>query len=255
MFEDMGFTYLGPVNGHDLDQLITTLAWARELGGPVLMHVRTRKGKGYGPAEAQPERCHGVSPFDPAKGPSLKRERDFSYVFGHELVELAGMDKRLCAVTAAMGDGTGLQEFAAAWPKRFFDVGIAEGHAVAMAAGMAKQGLRPVFAVYSSFLQRGFDMLLHDVALQGLPVVLAVDRAGLVGADGPTHHGCQDVALSLPDPGDDSAVSRRLRPAPRHAAPCPDHGRPRGPAVSPGRGGPAVPGLDRGGRRGAAARL
>lgn len=201
MFEDMGFTYLGPVDGHDLEQLITTLAWARELGGPVLMHVRTRKGKGYGPAEAQPERCHGVSPFDPAKGPSLKRERDFSYVFGHELVELAGMDKRLCAVTAAMGDGTGLQEFAAAWPKRFFDVGIAEGHAVAMAAGMAKQGLRPVFAVYSSFLQRGFDMLLHDVALQGLPVVLAVDRAGLVGADGPTHHGCQDVAYLSQIPG------------------------------------------------------
>jgi len=201
MFEDMGFTYLGPVDGHNVEQLCTTLAWARELRAPVLVHVRTRKGKGYAPAENKPERCHGVAPFDPAEGPAEKRTPDFSYVFGHELVELAGEDKRICAVTAAMAEGTGLQEFASAWPKRFFDVGIAEGHAVAMAAGMARQGMVPVFAVYSSFLQRGYDMLLHDVALQGLHVVLAVDRAGLVGADGPTHHGCQDVGYLTQIPG------------------------------------------------------
>ena len=185
MFEDMGFTYLGPVDGHNVEQLCTTLAWAREMACPVLLHVRTVKGKGYKPAEVQPERSHGVAPFDPAVGPDLGRSIDFSYVLGHELVEMAGKDRRLCAVTAAMAEGTGLQEFASAWPKRFFDVGIAEGHAVAMSAGLAKQGMVPVFAVYSSFLQRGFDMLLHDVALQGLHVVLAVDRAGLVGTQIP----------------------------------------------------------------------
>lgn len=201
VFEDMGFTYLGPVDGHNVEQLCTTLAWAREMDCPVLVHVRTVKGKGYAPAESRPERSHGVSPFDPAVGPEQERKVDFSYIFGHELVEMAGRNKRICAVTAAMAEGTGLQEFASAWPKRFFDVGIAEGHAVAMSAGLAKQGMVPVFAVYSSFLQRGFDMLLHDVALQGLHVVLAVDRAGLVGADGPTHHGCQDVGYLTQIPG------------------------------------------------------
>ncbi len=201
MFEDMGFTYLGPVDGHNVEQLCTTMAWAREMDCPVLLHVITVKVKGYTHAESQPERSHGVSPFDPAVGPGQERKVDFSFIFGHELVELAGRDKRLCAVTAAMAEGTGLQEFASAWPKRFFDVGIAEGHAVAMSAGLAKQGMVPVFAVYSSFLQRGFDMLLHDVALQQLHVVLAVDRAGLVGADGPTHHGCQDVGYLTQIPG------------------------------------------------------
>ena len=201
LFEDMGFTYLGPVDGHNLEQLCTTIAWARELKRPVLLHVRTVKGKGYLPAERQPERSHGVSPFDPAKGFDCGPKADFSYIFGHELVELAGQDRRVCAVTAAMAEGTGLQEFANAWPGRFFDVGIAEGHAVSMAAGLAKQGMLPVFAVYSSFLQRSFDMLLHDVALQALHVVLAVDRAGLVGADGPTHHGSQDVCFLTQIPG------------------------------------------------------
>ena len=201
MFEDMGFTYLGPVDGHNIEQLCTTLAWAKELNCPVLLHVHTVKGKGYPPAERQPERSHGVSPFDLKTGLDRTPKVDFSYVFGHELVELAGQDKRICALTAAMAEGTGLQEFAAAWPKRFFDVGIAEGHAVSTAAGMAKQGLIPVFAVYSSFLQRSFDMLIHDVALQKLHVVLAVDRAGLVGADGPTHHGSQDVGYLTQIPG------------------------------------------------------
>lgn len=201
MFEDMGLNYLGPVDGHNLDQLCTTLAWARELNRPVLVHVRTVKGKGYPPAETQPERCHGVAPFDPRVGIVAKPAAEFSTVFGQTLVELAGEEKRICAITAAMGDGTGLQPFARAWPKRFFDVGIAEGHAVSMAAGMARQGMIPVFAVYSTFLQRGFDMLLHDVALQGLHVIFAVDRAGLVGADGPTHHGSQDVAYLSQIPG------------------------------------------------------
>ncbi len=201
MFEDMGFTYLGPVDGHNLAQLCSTLAWAKELRCPVLVHVRTVKGKGYAPAELEPERCHGVSPFDPRVGVEEHSGEDFSAVLGRELSELAGLDRRVCAITAAMGEGTGLQTFAAAWPKRFFDVGIAEGHAVSMAAGMAKQGMVPVFAVYASFLQRGYDMLLHDVALLGLHVVLAVDRAGLVGADGPTHHGCQDVGYLTQIPG------------------------------------------------------
>lgn len=201
MFEDMGFSYLGPVDGHDVEQLTSTLSWAREMNCPVLIHVHTQKGHGYAPAENQPERCHGVSPFDIAEGPKLSHGGDFSSVFGHELTELAKSDERICAITAAMGDGTGLQEFSAALPDRFFDVGIAEGHAVAMAAGMAKQGMIPVFAVYSSFLQRSFDMLIHDVALQRLPVVLGVDRAGLVGADGATHHGTQDVGYLTQIPG------------------------------------------------------
>ncbi len=201
MFEDMGFSYLGPVDGHNVEQLTNTLAWAREMNCPVLVHVHTQKGHGYAPAENQPERCHGVSPFDVNEGPKLSHGGDFSSVFGHELAELAKSDERICAITAAMGDGTGLQEFSAALPERFFDVGIAEGHAVAMAAGMAKQGMTPVFAVYSSFLQRGFDMLIHDVALQRLHVVLGVDRAGLVGADGATHHGTQDVGYLTQIPG------------------------------------------------------
>ena len=201
LFEDMGFTYLGPVDGHNVEQLCSTLAWARDMGCPVLVHVRTVKGKGYIPAERKPELCHGVSPFDPSVGVPESHGEDFSARFGRTLTALAAENPRLCAVTAAMGEGTGLSLFAHTCPDRFFDVGIAEGHAVTMAAGMAKQGLVPVFAVYSTFLQRGFDMLLHDVALQGLHVVLAVDRGGLVGADGPTHHGCQDVAFLSQIPG------------------------------------------------------
>ena len=201
MFEDMGFSYLGPVDGHNVEQLTNTLLWAKEMNGPVLVHVHTQKGHGYAPAETRPERCHGVSPFDPKVGPSVGQSEDFSAVFGRELTELAKSDCRICAITAAMGDGTGLQEFALNHKDRFFDVGIAEGHAVAMAAGMAKQGMIPVFAVYSSFLQRSFDMLIHDVALQRLHVVLGVDRAGLVGADGATHHGVQDIGYLTQIPG------------------------------------------------------
>ncbi|MBR1779808.1 MAG: 1-deoxy-D-xylulose-5-phosphate synthase [Oscillospiraceae bacterium] len=194
-FEDMGFDYVGPVDGHDVTELTRLLRWADNLPGPVVFHVLTTKGKGYEPAERTPEFYHGVSPFDPEQGVDPAAcPRDFSAVFGETLTQLAREDARICAVTAAMQSGTGLDSFAEACPERLFDVGIAEGHAVAMCAGMAKQGMIPVFAVYSTFLQRAYDMLLHDVAMQNLHVVFAVDRAGLVGADGETHQGVFDLA-------------------------------------------------------------
>ena len=202
MFENMGFNYLGPVNGHNLYQLTKTLAYAKTLNEPVLLHIKTQKGRGYVPAEKNPDAFHGVSPFDIATGqPKKKSGRNFSAVFGDTLVKLAEEDQRVCALTAAMVGGTGLNRFAAAYPNRFFDVGIAEGCAVSMAGGMAKQGSVPVFAVYSTFLQRAYDMLIHDVALQHLHVVLGVDRAGLVGEDGETHHGLFDVAFLDSIPG------------------------------------------------------
>lgn len=201
MFEDMGFAYLGPVDGHNVDKLCETLSWARELGGPVLVHVRTQKGRGYEPAEREPNRYHGVAPFDPARGVDAEKSTDFSAVFGDAMLALAAEDPRVCAITAAMADGTGLEPFALRYPNRFFDAAIAEGHAAAMAAGMAKQGLIPVFAVYSTFLQRAYDQLVHDVALSGLHVVFAVDRAGLVGADGETHQGVFDPLFLSGIPG------------------------------------------------------
>ena len=202
MFEDMGFHYVGPINGHDLSMLDQALRYARDLKEPVLLHVRTVKGKGYAPAEYNPDAYHGVSPFEPETGKALKSSgENFSAVFGQTMEELAERDKRVCAITAAMPGGTGLGRFAANHPNRFFDVGIAEGCAVSMAAGMAKQGVIPVFAVYSTFLQRSYDMLLHDTALDHLHVVLGVDRAGLVGEDGETHHGLFDVAFLSTVPG------------------------------------------------------
>lgn len=195
MFEDMGFTYLGPVDGHDVEKLTTMLRWAKELACPVVLHVHTKKGRGYGPAEREPERYHGVGPFDPKLGVPRVQKADFSAAFGSELCRIAQENKKVCAITAAMCDGTGLHDFAEQYPDRFFDVGIAEGHAVAMAAGMAKQGLTPVVAIYSSFLQRGYDQLIHDTALSNLHVVFAVDRAGMVGADGETHHGIFDATF------------------------------------------------------------
>ena len=202
MFENMGFNYVGPVNGHDLTGLTSALRYARELNEPVLLHVKTVKGKGYAPAEENPDAFHGVSPFDPATGKAKKKSgENFSAVFGRTLTQLAQQDRRVCAITAAMMSGTGLSQFQAAFPERFFDVGIAEGCAVSMAAGMAKQGAIPVFAVYSSFLQRAYDMLIHDVAIDKLHVVLGVDRAGLVGEDGETHHGVFDVAFLDSVPG------------------------------------------------------
>lgn len=203
MFEDMGFTYMGPVDGHNVKLLTRLLRYAKEeVAGPVLLHVRTTKGKGYPPAEAAPENYHGVGPFDLATGqPKGTLKLNYSAVFGQALCEVARRNDKVCAITAAMQSGTGLDAFAREFPDRFFDVGIAEGHGVAMAAGMAKQGAVPVFAVYSSFLQRGYDMLLHDVAISRLHVVLAVDRAGLVGEDGETHHGAFDVAYLSSVPG------------------------------------------------------
>lgn len=198
LFEDMGFTYLGPIDGHDLDRLCHVLQWAKELRCPVVVHVNTVKGKGYAPAEKDPGMFHGVGSFDIETGLLKKAESEsFSSSFGKSLCTCAAEDHRICAITAAMTDGTGLAPFLKEFPQRFYDVSIAEGHGVSMAAGLAKQGLIPVFAVYSSFLQRSYDMLIHDVALQQLHVVLAVDRAGLVGNDGETHHGTFD-ALFLP---------------------------------------------------------
>ena len=202
MFEDMGFTYLGPVDGHDVKGLTRLLSYAKDLEGPVLLHVRTVKGKGYPPAERNPDKFHGVGRFCVETGELVKPAvEDFSRVFGQTLCQLAEEDSTVCAVTAAMQSGTKLDEFARRFPKRFFDVGIAEGHAAAMAAGMAKQGMRPVFAVYSTFLQRSYDALIHDISLQGLHVVLAVDRAGLVGEDGETHQGVFDAAFLDTVPG------------------------------------------------------
>ena len=202
LFEDMGFTYLGPIDGHDLPRLCDVLQWAKELNSPVVVHVNTVKGKGYPFAEQNPGKFHGVSPFDPKTGLVKKPSGEsFSSVFGKALADCAARDSRICAVTAAMADGTGLSGFAKEFPERFFDVAIAEGHGVSMSAGLASQGMIPVFAVYSTFLQRGYDELIHDVSLEHLHVVLAVDRAGLVGADGETHHGCFDVLFLSEIPG------------------------------------------------------
>ncbi|HIQ60718.1 MAG TPA: 1-deoxy-D-xylulose-5-phosphate synthase [Candidatus Enterenecus faecium] len=203
MFEDMGFTYLGPVDGHDVSYLTRMLRYAKELNYPVLLHVKTVKGKGYTPAERQPDQFHGVGPFDVEKGLAVSKAggANFSSVFGETMCQLAEEKPELVAITAAMRLGTGLDEFARRYPQRFFDVGIAEGHAVAMTGGLAKQGALPVFAVYSTFLQRGYDMLIHDMALQNLHGILAVDRAGLVGEDGETHHGVFDVGFLSTVPG------------------------------------------------------
>ena len=203
MFENMGFRYMGPVDGHDVKGLTRILRYAATVDGPVLLHVKTTKGKGYGPAERTPDTFHGTGPFQVEDGALLKGSsgESFSARFGAELQRLAEEDSRICAITAAMTGGTGLAGFAEQFPQRFFDVGIAEGHAVTMAAGMAKQGLLPVFAVYSTFFQRSYDMLLHDVAIDKLHVVFCVDRAGLVGDDGETHHGLFDAAFLKTIPG------------------------------------------------------
>ena len=200
-FGEMGLYYLGPVDGHDVNKLETVLRWAKDMREPVLLHVVTTKGKGCTYAEERPDMYHGVGKFDPQTGVLEKSGDSFSSKFGEYLCAFAEQNKMIAAITAAMAGGTGLDGFAKRFPDRFFDTGIAEGHATAMAAGMAKQGAVPVFAVYSSFLQRGYDMLIHDVALQKLHVVFAVDRAGLVGSDGETHHGVFDVSYLCSVPG------------------------------------------------------
>ncbi|MEG0216415.1 MAG: 1-deoxy-D-xylulose-5-phosphate synthase N-terminal domain-containing protein, partial [Hungatella sp.] len=195
-FENMGLTYLGPVDGHDVKQLCKVLQEAKKLDHAVIIHVLTKKGKGYKPAERNPAHFHGVDPFDIATG-KAKHEKiypSYTDVFSKELCKLAEQDSRIVAVTAAMPDGTGLKKFSQMFPTRFFDVGIAEQHAVTGAAGMAASGLKPVVAVYSSFLQRAYDQILHDVCIQNLPVVFIIDRAGLVGSDGETHQGIFDLS-------------------------------------------------------------
>lgn len=200
-FSQMGFEYLGPVDGHDVKALESAIRLARDVNEPVILHVLTKKGKGCFYAEAHPDKYHGVGPFDPETGLIKSGGVSFSDKFGEYMCAFAEADRRVCAITAAMCSGTGLEGFAERYPGHFVDIGIAEGHAAAMAAGMAKEGALPIFAVYSSFLQRAYDMLIHDVALQGLHVVFAVDRAGLVGSDGETHHGLFDASYLSTVPG------------------------------------------------------
>ncbi|WP_429951637.1 1-deoxy-D-xylulose-5-phosphate synthase [Comamonas sediminis] len=199
LFENFGFNYIGPIDGHDLDSLIPTLENIRQLKGPQFLHVVTKKGQGYKLAEADPVAYHGPGKFDPAIGlvkPATPPKPTFTQVFGHWLCDMAAQDERLVAITPAMREGSGMVEFEKRFPKRYFDVGIAEQHSVTFAAGLACEGLKPVVAIYSTFLQRGYDQLIHDVALQNLPVVFALDRAGLVGADGATHAGNYDIAFT-----------------------------------------------------------
>lgn len=203
MFEHLGIKYFGPVDGHNIEALIPMLTAAKKEDGPVLLHVITKKGKGYAPAEESPNKFHGTGPFDIATGKKITKPGappSYTDVFGKTLVELAEKDKRIVAITAAMPDGTGVTGFAQRFPDRFFDVGIAEQHAVTFAAGLATQGIKAVAAIYSTFMQRAYDQVLHDVCMQKLPVKLCMDRAGLVGDDGYTHHGVFDYAYLLPMP-------------------------------------------------------
>lgn len=201
MFEDMGFIYLGPVDGHDIEALDEVLRTAKSYKSPVLVHVSTIKGKGYPPAEKNPGEYHGISRFDIVTGnPEVSSENSYSAVFGKELAELAGQDEKICAVTAAMKYGTGLQYFCEKYRERFFDVGIAEEHAVTFSAGLASMGFIPVFAVYSTFLQRAYDQLIHDASISGVHIVLGIDRAGIVGEDGETHQGMFDVPMLMSVP-------------------------------------------------------
>lgn len=199
-FEDIGFTYLGPADGHDIKKLEDILERSKKINGPVLIHVVTKKGKGYKLAEENPDKFHGISAYDKETG-EVKKSKNYSKVFGEKLVKMASEDKRIVAVTAAMRDGTGLKEFAEKFPDRFFDVGIAEQHALGLIAGMARAGLKPVLPIYSSFLQRGYDQIIHDIALSGIPVTVCIDRAGIVGNDGETHQGIFDLSFlsSIPN--------------------------------------------------------
>ena len=204
IFEELGFRYVGPVEGHNLDDLLDTLGRVKDLGGPVLVHVLTQKGRGYGPSEDDPFRWHAASPFDKISGAGKKTSGGlprYQKVFGRGVTELGRQDPRIVVITAGMPDGTSSEVFAESFPERHFDVGIAEAHATTFAAGLATQGIRPVVAIYSTFLQRAYDSIVHDVALQDLHVVFCMDRAGLAGPDGPTHHGTFDIGYMLTVPG------------------------------------------------------
>ena len=195
-FEDIGFTYLGPVDGHNIEQLQNIMRLSKQVEAPVLIHVLTKKGKGYKIAEENPDKFHATSPFDIETGkPKKEKKPDYSKVFGEKIVEMAKKDSRIVAITASMKDGTGLTKFQKEFPNRFFDIGIAEQHALGMAAGMAKEGMIPIVPIYSSFYQRAYDQVIHDIALQNLPVIMCVDRAGVVGADEETHQGTLDMAF------------------------------------------------------------
>lgn len=222
IFEEMGFRYFGPVNGNDIDAMIDVLESVKNVKGPVFLHVVTKKGKGYTPAEEKPTKFHGVGIFDADTGDTIgKSDRiTFTKAFSDAMIKLAKADKKINAVTAAMPEGTGLDEFRHTFPERFFDVGIAEEHAATFAAGLAAEGLKPVVAVYSSFAQRCYDQIVHDIALQDLPVVFALDRAGLVGEDGPTHHGMFDLSflrstpnLIIAAPADENELGHMLKTA------------------------------------------
>ncbi|NDZ12405.1 1-deoxy-D-xylulose-5-phosphate synthase [Variovorax sp. WS11] len=223
LFEQFGFNYVGPIDGHDLDSLVPTLENLKHLHGPQFLHVVTKKGQGYKLAEADPVAYHGPTKFDPAIGlvkPATAPKQTFTQVFGHWLCDMAAQDSRLVGITPAMREGSGLVEFEQRFPERYYDVGIAEQHAVTFAAGLACEGLKPVVAIYSTFLQRGYDQMIHDVAIQKLPVVFALDRAGLVGADGATHAGAYDIAfircipnMSLACPADEAECRQLLSSA------------------------------------------
>ena len=204
IFEELGFRYVGPVDGHDVQQLVDTFRRVRDMRGPILVHAITQKGKGFAKAESDPWTWHAAGPFDKVTGKGIKKSAGlprYQNVFGKGLIQLADADERVCTITAAMPDGTSTDMFQQAHPDRYFDVGIAEGHGVTFAAGLATQGMKPIVAIYSTFLQRAFDSIVHDVALQGLPVVFGMDRAGVAGEDGPTHHGALDIAYMLAVPG------------------------------------------------------
>ena len=223
LFEELGFNYIGPIDGHDMTTLVKTLCNMKNLKGPRFLHVITKKGKGYLPAENDPCTYHGVSSFDIESGESLKKSStapDYSAVFGSWLCDMAEKDSRLIGITPAMGQGSGMVNFSQQFPDRYFDVGIAEQHAVTFAAGLAVDGLKPVVAIYSTFLQRAYDQLIHDVAIQNLPVVFAIDRAGLVGADGPTHAGAFDLSylrcipnMTIMAPADEDECRKMLTTA------------------------------------------
>ena len=228
-FEDLGFKYLGPIDGHDIERVEWILNLAKkEKEQPVLVHIITKKGKGYKPAEENPSAFHGTSSFNKETGKTLKpKEEDYSAIFGKKLVELAQKNEKIVAITAAMADGTGLKKFRQEFPKRFFDVGIAEQHAITMAAGMAKEGFIPVVPIYSSFYQRAFDQVIHDICLQNLPVVMCADRAGIVGADGETHQGIFDLSffsmipnLTVMAPKDFKELEQMLEFAVNLGKPC-----------------------------------
>jgi 1-deoxy-D-xylulose-5-phosphate synthase len=246
LFEEFGFNYIGPVDGHDLDVLLDTLSNIKQLSGPQFLHVVTKKGKGYKPAEANPCLYHGVSRFDPEDGVAEKTggKPTYTQIFGDWLCDMAAADTRLVGITPAMREGSGLVRFSQEFPKRYFDVGIAEQHALSFAAGLACEGVKPVVAIYSTFLQRAYDQLIHDIALQDLPVMLAIDRAGLVGADGPTHAGSFDLSflrcipnMLIAAPSDENECRRLLTTAFLHDGPSAvryPRGRGAGAAIEPG---------------------